>query len=90
MEGCGPGGVAAVRRYRFAVIKTKQTAIIENIILIIAYPQYFLGSNERHEEQQDDYLDDPTDDANPNGSERALVIQSLSNGDDHGSQHPYA
>ncbi len=50
----------------------------------------FLGSDEQREEHQDDYLDDPTDDANPNGSERASVIQSLSNGDDHSGQHPYA
>jgi len=48
----------------------------------------FLGSDEQREEHQDDYLDDPTDDANSNSSKRASIIQSLSNGNDHGDQHP--
>jgi len=49
----------------------------------------FLGFDEQREKHQNDYLDDPTDDANPNGSERTSVIQSLSNRDDHSDQHPY-
>ena len=50
----------------------------------------FLGSDERHEEHQDDYLDDPTDDANSNRPKCAAIIQSLPNRDDHGDQHPDA
>ncbi len=49
-----------------------------------------LGSDKGYEEQHDNDLDHPTDHANPNGSERASVIQSLSNSDDHGGQHPHA
>ena len=49
-----------------------------------------LGSDEGNEEQHDNHLDHPTDHADSHGPERASVIQSLSNSDDHGGQHPHA